>query len=148
MNGLQAKDLDTEIQDTSIHKVLQEHTITLCGQKDIAFDYQRDAVFSKEFLPLHENGTTLQALDSNGGVLDEEIYYSIGGGFVQIPCIERNAFGAIKAISAARMAMTRKSTPKVGLDEVIKTMYETGKDMNYKYKETALGGLAKNLSVC
>lgn len=72
----------------------------------------------------------------------------IGGGFVQIPCIERNAFGAIKAISAAKMAMTRKNTPKVGLDEVIKTMYETGKDMNYKYKETALGGLAKNLSVC
>lgn len=70
-------------------------------------------------------------------------------GLVQIPCIERNAFGAIKAISAARMAMTRKSTPMVTLDEVIKTMYETGKDMNYKYKETSLGGLATNLtSVC
>ncbi|MBK1971096.1 L-serine ammonia-lyase [Campylobacter sp. 2018MI35] len=67
-------------------------------------------------------------------------------GLVQIPCIERNAFGAIKAISAARMAMTRKSTPMVTLDEVIKTMYETGKDMNYKYKETSLGGLATNLS--
>ena len=69
-------------------------------------------------------------------------------GLVQIPCIERNAFGAIKAISAARMAMTRKSDPVVGLDEVIKTMYETGKDMNYKYKETSLGGLATNLTVC
>lgn len=70
-------------------------------------------------------------------------------GLVQIPCIERNAFGAIKAISAARMAMSRKSTPKVSLDEVIKTMYETGKDMNLKYKETSLGGLATNLSsVC
>ncbi|TEY03031.1 L-serine ammonia-lyase [Campylobacter sp. US33a] len=70
-------------------------------------------------------------------------------GLVQIPCIERNAFGAIKAISAARMAMTRKSTPVVGLDEVIKTMYETGKDMNLKYKETSLGGLATNLkSIC
>lgn len=70
-------------------------------------------------------------------------------GLVQIPCIERNAFGAIKAISAARMAMSRKSTPKVSLDEVIKTMYETGKDMNSKYKETSLGGLATNLtSVC
>lgn len=70
-------------------------------------------------------------------------------GLVQIPCIERNAFGAIKAISAARMAMTRKSTPMVSLDEVIETMYETGKDMNYKYKETSLGGLATNLnSVC
>ncbi|MBZ7941930.1 L-serine ammonia-lyase [Campylobacter molothri] len=70
-------------------------------------------------------------------------------GLVQIPCIERNAFGAIKAISAARMAMTRQSAPKVGLDEVIETMYETGKDMNYKYKETSLGGLATNLkTVC
>lgn len=71
-------------------------------------------------------------------------------GLVQIPCIERNAFGAIKAISAARMAMNRKSEPVVGLDEVIKTMYETGKDMSSKYKETALGGLAKTLgnSVC
>lgn len=67
-------------------------------------------------------------------------------GLVQIPCIERNAFGAIKAISAARMSMTRKSTPMVTLDEVIKTMYETGKDMDYRYKETSLGGLATNLS--
>lgn len=69
-------------------------------------------------------------------------------GLVQIPCIERNAFGAIKAISAARMAMTRKSTPKVSLDEVIATMYQTGKDMNAKYRETSLGGLATLSSVC
>ncbi len=70
-------------------------------------------------------------------------------GLVQIPCIERNAFGAIKAISAARMAMSRKSTPIVNLDDIIKTMYETGKDMNSKYKETSLGGLAKTIStVC
>lgn len=68
------------------------------------------------------------------------------GGLVQIPCIERNAFGAIKAIMAARMAMSRKSTPKVTLDEVILTMYNTGKDMNLKYKETSLGGLATTLS--
>lgn len=63
-------------------------------------------------------------------------------GLVQIPCIERNAFGAIKAISAARMAISRKSQPKIGLDEVIKTMYQTGKDMDHRYKETSLGGLA------
>lgn len=71
-------------------------------------------------------------------------------GLVQIPCIERNAFGAIKAISAARMAMTRKSIPFVSLDKVIETMYQTGKDMNVKYKETALGGLAKvlNNNIC
>lgn len=66
-------------------------------------------------------------------------------GLVQIPCIERNAFGAIKAISAAKMTSTRKSTPRVTLDEVIQTMYETGKDMNAKYRETSLGGLAKNV---
>ncbi|MCI6988462.1 MAG: L-serine ammonia-lyase [Campylobacter sp.] len=70
-------------------------------------------------------------------------------GLVQIPCIERNAFGAIKAISAAKIALNRKSTPSVGLDEVIKTMYETGKDMSIKYRETSLGGLAKYIrSVC
>lgn len=70
-------------------------------------------------------------------------------GLVQIPCIERNAFGAIKAISAARMAMSRESDPVVGLDEVITTMYQTGKDMDLKYKETSLGGLAKTFrSVC
>ena len=67
-------------------------------------------------------------------------------GLVQIPCIERNAFGAIKAISAARMAMTRKSRPVVSLDNVIATMYQTGKDMNANYRETALDGLAKTLS--
>lgn len=70
-------------------------------------------------------------------------------GLVQIPCIERNAFGAIKAISAARIAMSRESDPSIGLDEVIKTMYQTGKDMDLKYKETSLGGLAKTFgSVC
>ena len=66
-------------------------------------------------------------------------------GLVQIPCIERNAFGAIKAISAARMALSRESKPTVGLDEVIKTMYQTGKDMDHRYKETSLGGLATHL---
>lgn len=65
-------------------------------------------------------------------------------GLVQIPCIERNVFGAIKAVSAAKMAMDRDSAPSVGLDEVIKTMYETGKDMDTRYKETSLAGLAIN----
>lgn len=72
------------------------------------------------------------------------------GGLVQIPCIERNAFGAIKAISAARIALDRadKNEAYVGLDEVIATMYETGKDMDLKYRETALGGLALTLKKC
>ena len=64
------------------------------------------------------------------------------GGQVQIPCIERNAIAAVKAINAARMAMHRVSSPKVSLDKVIAAMYETGKDMNAKYRETSCGGLA------
>ena len=64
------------------------------------------------------------------------------GGQVQVPCIERNAISSVKAINAARMALRRASTPCVDLDEVIDTMYETGKDMDAKYRETSRGGLA------
>jgi L-serine dehydratase len=64
------------------------------------------------------------------------------GGLVQIPCIERNAMGAVKAINACRIAMRESGDHKVSLDQVIKTMYETGKDMQTRYKETSLGGLA------
>lgn len=64
------------------------------------------------------------------------------GGQVQVPCIERNAVSAVKAVNAARMALMRKTKPVVSLDDVIKTMYETGKDMNQKYRETSMGGLA------
>jgi len=64
------------------------------------------------------------------------------GGLVQIPCIERNAMGAVKALNACRIAMQESGEHKVSLDQVIKTMYETGKDMQSRYKETSLGGLA------
>jgi L-serine dehydratase len=70
------------------------------------------------------------------------------GGLVQIPCIERNAMGAVKAINAARMALRGTGTHLVSLDKVIKTMRETGADMQSKYKETALGGLAVNVIEC
>ncbi|TCW17391.1 L-serine ammonia-lyase [Raoultella sp. BIGb0138] len=63
-------------------------------------------------------------------------------GQVQIPCIERNAINAVTAVNAARMALRRTSEPQVSLDKVIETMYETGKDMNDKYRETSRGGLA------
>lgn len=63
-------------------------------------------------------------------------------GMVQVPCIERNAIAAVKAINATRMALRRTSAAKVSLDKVIETMYETGKDMNSKYRETSRGGLA------
>lgn len=70
------------------------------------------------------------------------------GGLVQIPCIERNAFGAVKAVTAARMSMNETGDHKVSLDQVIKTMYETGRDMQTRYKETSLAGLAVNVVEC
>jgi L-serine dehydratase len=69
-------------------------------------------------------------------------------GLVQIPCIERNAFGAVKAVNAARMAMNELGDHKVSLDQVIRTMYETGRDMQARYKETSLAGLAVNVVEC
>lgn len=70
------------------------------------------------------------------------------GGLVQVPCIERNAMGAVKAINAARLALRGDGKHFVSLDKVIKTMRETGKDMQSKYKETARGGLAVNVIEC
>jgi L-serine dehydratase len=70
------------------------------------------------------------------------------GGLVQIPCIERNAIASVKAINAARMALRGDGTHFVSLDQVIKTMRETGADMKTKYKETARGGLAVNVIEC
>jgi L-serine dehydratase len=70
------------------------------------------------------------------------------GGLVQIPCIERNGMAAVKAVTAARMAMRGDGSHLVSLDKVIKTMKETGADMSVKYKETARGGLAVNIIEC
>lgn len=70
------------------------------------------------------------------------------GGLVQIPCIERNAIGAVKAVNAARLALHSHEVPKVSLDQVIETMRQTGLDMSSKYKETSLGGLAVNVAAC
>jgi L-serine dehydratase len=80
------------------------------------------------------------AMEHNLGLTCDPI-----GGLVQVPCIERNAMAAIKAINAARMALHGDGTHFVSLDKVIKTMRETGADMKAKYKETARGGLAVNV---
>ncbi|MDR2008012.1 MAG: L-serine ammonia-lyase [Alphaproteobacteria bacterium] len=71
------------------------------------------------------------------------------GGLVQIPCIERNTFGAVKAVMSAKMAIDRgvETSPMVSLDEVITTMFHTGKDIDHKYRETSQGGLAKVLKL-
>jgi L-serine dehydratase len=70
------------------------------------------------------------------------------GGLVQIPCIERNAFGAVKAINAASLALRGDGSHRVTLDQVIATMRQTGADMHHKYKETSQGGLAVNFTAC
>jgi len=70
------------------------------------------------------------------------------GGLVQIPCIERNAIGAVKAVNAARLALHASEAMKVSLDQVIETMRQTGLDMSSKYKETSQGGLAVNVVEC
>jgi L-serine dehydratase len=70
------------------------------------------------------------------------------GGLVQIPCIERNAVGAVQAIHAARLALLGNGQHRVSLDQVIRTMRQTGADMHTKYKETSLGGLAVSIVAC
>ena len=70
------------------------------------------------------------------------------GGLVQIPCIERNGMGAVKAVNAARLATNDPGVHKISLDQVIETMYRTGLDMQSRYKETSLAGLALNIIEC
>lgn len=82
------------------------------------------------------------ALEHNLGLTCDPV-----GGLVQIPCIERNAIGAVKAINAARLARLGSGLHRVTLDEVVQTMAETGRDMMTKYKETSTGGLAVNLGL-
>ena len=83
------------------------------------------------------------AMEHNLGMTCDPI-----GGLVQIPCIERNAMGAVKAVHASRIALNEEETHKVSLDQVIRTMYLTGLDMQSRYKETSLAGLALNIIEC
>ena len=83
------------------------------------------------------------AMEHNLGMTCDPI-----GGLVQIPCIERNAIGAVKAVHACRMALNETEGHKLSLDQVIKTMYQTGLDMQSRYKETSLAGLALNIIEC
>jgi L-serine dehydratase len=70
------------------------------------------------------------------------------GGLVQVPCIERNAMAAVKAVNAARIALRAEAKGIVSLDQVMRTMRQTGLDMQSKYKETSQGGLAINITEC
>jgi len=102
-------------------------------------------LFSDVGLPGGMNGRQLAeaAMEQNLGVTGDPIT-----SFVQIPCIERNTMGAVKAINAAYLALQGDGHHVVSLDAVIETMRQTGNDMRTKYKETALGGLAVNVVEC
>ena len=96
------------------------------------------------------NGTTEEveqaaeiAMEHNLGLTCDPV-----GGLVQIPCIERNAMGSVKAVNAARIAMTEDGVHKISLDQVIRTMYRTGLDMSTRYKETSQAGLAVSVVEC
>ena len=93
--------------------------------------------------PWHVENAAEIGMEHNLGLTCDPV-----GGLVQIPCIERNAVGAVKALTAARIAMSGDGTHLVSLDKVVKTMRETGADMKDKYKETARGGLALNVVEC
>ena len=103
-------------------------------------------------------GGLIAALDGTNGQVEHAaeiaMEHNLGmtcdpiGGLVQIPCIERNAMGAVKAVHASRIAMSESEEHKVSLDQVIRTMYLTGLDMQSRYKETSLAGLALNIIEC
>ncbi|WP_275692693.1 L-serine ammonia-lyase [Rheinheimera hassiensis] len=93
--------------------------------------------------PLHVENAAEIGMEHNLGLTCDPV-----GGLVQVPCIERNAMGSIKAINASRLALRGSGDQKVSLDKVIKTMWDTGKDMQTKYKETSRGGLAVNIIEC
>ena len=102
------------------------------GLTEILGGTQRQVLMAAEIAMEHHLGLTCDPI----------------AGLVQIPCIERNTMGAIKAITASQLAL--QSTPdfaKVSLDNVIKTMWDTAKDMSFKYKETAEGGLAVHIPI-
>ncbi|OUR84947.1 L-serine ammonia-lyase [Colwellia psychrerythraea] len=93
--------------------------------------------------PSHVENAAEIGMEHNLGLTCDPV-----GGLVQVPCIERNAMGSVKAINASRLALRGTGTQKVSLDKVIKTMWETGNDMKTKYKETSRGGLAVNIIEC
>jgi L-serine dehydratase len=93
-------------------------------------------------VPQVENAAEI-AMEHNLGLTCDPV-----GGLVQVPCIERNAMGAVKAINAARLSLAGDGSHRVSLDKVIATMRQTGADMSSKYKETARGGLAVNVIEC
>ncbi|KDB46831.1 serine dehydratase beta chain [Glaesserella parasuis] len=145
--GYLPDNVDIERIDTVVSDVKQHQNLCLAEArpehaKTITFDF-----FCGYAVPLRLFTTPCMAaeiaMEHNLGLTCDPV-----GGQVQVPCIERNAIASVKATNASRMALRRTTQPSVTLDKVIETMYETGKDMNAKYRETSTGGLAIKILPC
>ena len=98
---------------------------------------------------LAEAGTLLvEGMIGGRPIVTYQLHQPVQAGEVQVPCIERNGLGAIKAVSAASLALRGDGVHLVSLDVCVETMRQTGRDMHEKYKETSLGGLAVNVPNC
>ena len=207
--GLQPETIDPGAVEGILRGIHASHELDVMGMGCIEFDPEKHIFFDVgEELPRHTNGMRFVASIASGESIIEELYYSLGGGFiargdepsaldaldwvnayaiavneesavggrvvtsptngaaeigmehnlgltcdpigglVQIPCIERNAMGSVKAINAARLAMHGDGTHKVSPDQVIETMRQTGLAMSSSFKETSKGGLAVNVPEC
>ena len=137
------------VKDTTSKKQLESIKVTLKGggcQAEIGVSSAMAAAALTELL----GGSAAQCLVAAEIAMEHHLGLTCDpiGGLVQVPCIERNSMGAIKAINAAEMALeTDPKEVKVPLDKVIDTMWETAKDMNKNYKETSEGGLAINVGL-
>ena len=83
LNDLKAKNLSPDLQEAVIKQVFENKKLNLCGKKELDFDYEKDLIFSKDFLPLHENALKISVFDANDERIYREVYYSVGGGFVK-----------------------------------------------------------------
>lgn len=164
LQNIQKKITQTEITKTEIEDNIIKFLLTAAG---IGMLYKKNASISAAEMGCQGEIGVSCSMAAGGlaavlGASNEQIEnaaeiameHNLGmscdpiGGLVQIPCIERNSMGAVKAINAARMAMMSETSHIVSLDAVIETMRQTGMDMQSKYKETALGGLAINVVAC
>ncbi|MBV9468410.1 MAG: L-serine ammonia-lyase, iron-sulfur-dependent, subunit alpha, partial [Abitibacteriaceae bacterium] len=131
---------------------LFKHNASICGAEAGCMGEVGTAAAMGASLVSHVKGASLPVLEAASEIAME---HHLGmtcdpvGGYVQIPCIERNAVGAVKAYNAWILASSGNAAyQKVSLDKVIQVVRETGRDMSHKYKETSLGGLAVSLSEC
>lgn len=168
--GYRPESIDPDAADEALTRLADERRCApLPGRADgasaLAYDPESDLTFNYEKpLPGHANGMTFVAIDDDGNSVLERTYYSIGGGFVMneaeldagldaiwaamCGCIERNGFGAVKAVTASSLALRGDGAHHISLDRCVETMRLTGLDLSDKYKETSQGGLAVTHPAC